>query len=137
MGLLYDDISTHNRIKFQMTLQHFVDYCSVKAGVTKEFPFDDTTLVLKVMGKMFALIAMDEAVPRVNLKCDPVYAAALRRKYHSVRAGYHMNKRHWNTIELEGDVPEAELEEMIDDSYNLVVKGLPVRLKEQLNKTED
>ncbi|MBN2424613.1 MAG: MmcQ/YjbR family DNA-binding protein [Calditrichaceae bacterium] len=120
-----------------MTLQYFIDYCSGKAGVTKEFPFDDTTLVLKVKGKMFALIAMDEAVPRANLKCDPVYAIALRQKYQSVRAGYHMNKRHWNTVELEGDVPDTELKEMIDDSYNLVVKGLPVRLKEQLNKTED
>lgn len=115
-----------------MTLQQLVDYCSSKPGVAKEFPFDEKTLVFKVMGKMFALTGMDDASSRVNLKCDPVYAIALRQKYNAVQAGYYMNKKHWNTVELAGDIPNAELHEMIDDSYNLVVKGLTKKLKEEL-----
>jgi predicted DNA-binding protein (MmcQ/YjbR family) len=119
-----------------VTLQQLIDYCSSKTGVTREFPFDEKTLVLKVMGKMFALTGMDDAAPRVNLKCDPVYAIALRQKYESVRAGYHMNKKHWNTVTLAGDVPDSEIEEMIDDSYELVVKGLTKKQKEKLKNLE-
>lgn len=114
-----------------MQLQKFIDYCSAKKGVTQEFPFDEETLVFKVMGKMFTLANM--TLPHsVNLKCDPVYAIALRQKYKAVTAGYHMNKKHWNTVELQGDVPDAEIFEWINDSYGLVVKGLTKAQREKL-----
>ncbi|HGY57037.1 MAG TPA: MmcQ/YjbR family DNA-binding protein [Caldithrix abyssi] len=106
-----------------MNLQQLIDLCAAKKGAVQEFPFDDTTLVFKVMGKMFALVNLDEP-HSVNLKCDPVYAIALRHKYKNVRAGYHMSKKHWNTIDLQGDVPDETLTEWIDDSYELVVAGL-------------
>jgi predicted DNA-binding protein (MmcQ/YjbR family) len=106
-----------------MQLQEIIDYCSAKKGVTQEFPFDDYTMVFKVMGKMFGLIGLNPP-HSMNLKCDPIYAIALRQKYEGVRSGYHMNKKHWNTVDLNSDVPEDEFFEMIDDSYNLVVKGL-------------
>ena len=106
-----------------MKLQEFIDYCSSKKGTTQEFPFDDTTLVFKVMGKMFALINMNPP-HSANLKCDPVFATALRQKYKSVQPGYHMNKKHWNTVDLLGDASDHELKEWIDESYSLVVKSL-------------
>lgn len=106
-----------------MLLQEFIDYCTEKKGTTQEFPFDDTTLVFKVMGKMYALINMDPP-HSANLKCDPVYAVVLRQKYNSVQPGYHMNKKHWNTVDLEGDATVKDLKEWINDSYNLVVKRL-------------
>ncbi len=115
-----------------MELQQVIDYCSAKPGTTTEFPFDDTTMVFKVMGKMFGLINIDGPPYRLNLKGDPAYAAACRQKYQSVQPGYHMNKRHWNTIELDGDVPEGQLLEWIDDSYDLVVAGMKNSDREKL-----
>ncbi len=115
-----------------MTLQQLIDICAAKKGAVQEFPFDDTTLVFKVMDKMFALIHLEEP-HSVNLKCDPVYAIALRHKYNGVRAGYHMSKKHWNTIDLNGDVPDPELTEWIDDSYELVVAGLTKAQRKELS----
>ncbi len=107
-----------------MQLQTVIDYCTSRPGSTQEFPFDDTTLVFKIKGKMFALISLDEP-HRINLKCDPAYALVLRQQYPQVRPGYHMNKKHWNTIELDGTVTDENMMQWIDDSYELVIRKLP------------
>ena len=114
-----------------MQLQHIIDYCSAKPGAVKEFPFDDITLVVKVGNKMFALIKLSEPY-RINLKCEPLYALELRKQYNAVTAGYHMNKKHWNTVSFDGDVPESLLREWIDDSYQLVLNGLTKKEREKL-----
>ena len=106
------------------------DYCASRKGASAEYPFGPGARVYKVLGKMFALVSDDE--PSVNLKCDPVLAEVLRETYPAVRPGYHMNKRHWNTVDLDGDVPDAELVGMIDHSYELVVKGLSKVARERL-----
>ena len=96
-----------------------------KPGAVEEFPFDTVTLVIKVGGKMFALVGLNNDPLRLNLKCDPVKAEILRELYPAIQPGYHMNKRHWNTIILDGSIADEEILAMIDDSYALVVKGLP------------
>ena len=108
-----------------MDLAQFREYCLSKARATEGMPFGPDVLVFKVGGKMFALAVLDEAPTTVNLKCDPDLALDLRDRYEQVRPGYHMNKKHWNTVEIEGGVPDAELRKMIDHSYDLVVKSLP------------
>jgi predicted DNA-binding protein (MmcQ/YjbR family) len=112
----------------------FREYCLTKPGATEGMPFGEGVLVFKVETKMFALISLDEVPPTANLKCDPDRALELRDRYEEVQPGYHMNKRHWNTIELSGGIPPAELRKMIDHSYELVVASLPrsVRAKIQL-----
>ena len=92
-------------------LADFRAYCLAKPNVTEGTPFGADTLVFKVGGKMFALASLDEVPPRVNLKCDPERALDLRDRYEEVQPGYHMNKKHWNTVELGGGIPEAELRE--------------------------
>ncbi len=91
----------------------------------EDFPFDTVTLVVKVSGKMFALVGTKDLPLRLNLKCEPEKAVVLREYYDSVLPGYHMNKRHWNTVVLDGSIPDDEILSMIDDSYALVVAGLP------------
>ena len=108
-----------------MDLESFREYCLKKPGATEGTPFGETALVFKVSGKMFALAALDEVRARVNLKCDPDLALELRDRYEQVRPGYHMNKKHWNTVEIETGIPDAELRKMIDHSYDLVAKSLP------------
>ncbi len=108
-----------------MDLEKFREYCLTKAQVTEGTPFGEDVLVFKIAGKMFALAALDEVPAKVNLKCDPDLALELRERYEQVRPGYHMNKKHWNTVELDSGIPEAELRKMIDHSYELVVKSLP------------
>ena len=100
-------------------------YLASKPGAVEDFPFDPVTLVSKVGGKMFALVATDEEPLRLNLKCSPLKAEILRECYSAVLPGYHMNKRHWNTVVLDGSIPDADLRAMIDESYALVVQGLP------------
>ena len=95
-----------------------------KKGAVEETPFGPEALVFKVMSKMFALIAWEETPLKVTLKCDPDYALALRDQYEAVTAGYYMSKKHWNSIVLDGTVPDDLLMTMIDESYALVVKGL-------------
>lgn len=95
-----------------------------RLGVTEETPFGPELFVYKVKGKMFSVIAWQDQPIRINLKCDPDKALALRDMFESIIPGYHMNKKHWNTIILDGDVPEAEICSLIDHSYELVVKGL-------------
>jgi predicted DNA-binding protein (MmcQ/YjbR family) len=112
-----------------MTLR---DYCLSKKGTSEDFPFGDDTRVLRVMGKLFALMPVGAHPARMNLKCDPAWALVLRETYPSITAGYHMNKAHWNTITADGTIPEDLVYEMIDHSYSIVVKGLPKHAKEQL-----
>src|SRR5438552_17924775 len=108
-----------------MDLEQFREYCLRKPGAAEGTPFGEDVLVFKVGGKMFALAALDEIPATANLKCDPDLALELRDRYEQVRPGYHMNKKHWNTVELGGEIPEAELRKMIDHSYDLVVQGVP------------
>ena len=118
-----------------MNLEFLRKFLLKKKGTTEETPFGPEALVYKVMGKMFALIAWEENPLRISLKCDPDFALALRDKYPAVIPGYHMNKRHWNTIILDGSVPEEEVLGMIDDSYALVVKKLKKVDKEKLRNS--
>ncbi|TCP28440.1 putative DNA-binding protein (MmcQ/YjbR family) [Tenacibaculum skagerrakense] len=118
-----------------MHVEQLRDYCIAKKGVTEHFPFDEVTLVFKVMGKMFALTGLDrweKGEEKVNLKCDPDKSEELRAEYESINPGFHMNKKHWNTITLNIDVPDALVRELIDHSYDLVVSGLTKKLKEEL-----
>ena len=104
-------------------------YLLAKPGASEDFPFDTVTLVVKVGSKMFALVAIDEAPLRLNLKSQPEQAALLRELYPAVLPGYHMNKRHWNTVVLDGSLADEEVLGMINDSYRLVVEGLPKKLR--------
>ena len=108
-----------------MDLEQFREYCLSRVAANESMPFGEGVLVFKVAGKMFALAALDEFPTTVNLKCDPDLALELRDRYEQVRPGYHMNKKHWNTVEMDSGVPEAELRKMIDYSYDLVVRALP------------
>jgi predicted DNA-binding protein (MmcQ/YjbR family) len=108
-----------------MDLAQFREYCLSKASATEGTPFGPDVLVFKVAGKMFALAALDEVPTRVNLKCEPDLALELRDRYEQVTPGYHMNKKHWNTAEIEGGIPDTELRKMIDHSYDLVASSLP------------
>ncbi|MET3732269.1 MmcQ/YjbR family DNA-binding protein [Moheibacter stercoris] len=107
-----------------MHIEDFHQYCLSKKAVTEEFPFGPETLVFKVGGKIFALSGLDNPEFSVNLKCDPTYAEELRENYEEVQPGYHMNKKHWNTISFEGNLSEELLQKLIDHSYELVVKSL-------------
>ena len=105
-----------------MDLENFRAYCLTKPNASESTPFGPDTLVFKAGGKIFAISSLDEVPPRVNLKCDPERALDLRDRYAEVRPGYHMNKKHWNTIELSGRIPPPEVREWIDHSYDLVRK---------------
>jgi predicted DNA-binding protein (MmcQ/YjbR family) len=108
-----------------MDAVEFREYCLTKTNATEGTPFGETVLVFKVAGKMFALMSLDEVPVTANLKCEPELALELRDRYQQVRPGYHMNKKHWNTVEIEGGIREAELRKMIDHSYDLIVQSLP------------
>jgi predicted DNA-binding protein (MmcQ/YjbR family) len=114
-----------------MDIETFRLYCLAKPGVTEHLPFDDRTLVFKVGGKMFALCDLEE-FNSANLKCDPERAVELRERYDAVTPGYHMNKTHWNTVKVNGDVKGRMLQELIDHSYELIVSSLPKREREKL-----
>ncbi|HNP94436.1 MAG TPA: MmcQ/YjbR family DNA-binding protein [Cyclobacteriaceae bacterium] len=106
-----------------MNIESFRNFCMQMKGVTEEFPFDENTLVYKVMGKMFALTDLD-LFTSVNLKVQPEVGADLRERFPAVQPGYHMNKMHWITVEMDGSVPDRLLEEWIEESYRLVTKTL-------------
>lgn len=114
-----------------MNIEELREYCISKKGVTECFPFDEVTLVFKVGGKMFALTNLD-GDPTVNLKCDPERAVELREQYSSIIPGYHMNKLHWNTVCLDGTLPEKLIVELIDMSYQLVLESLPKAKKAEV-----
>lgn len=116
-----------------MNIEEFREYCLSKKAATESFPFDEHTLVFKVMGKMFAISGLEHIPARANLKCDPEWAVELREEYDGlIRPGWHMNKHHWNTVELERNIPRELLIEMIDHSYDLIVKSLTKKLREEL-----
>ena len=112
-----------------MNIESLRDYCLAKPGVAETLPFGPNTLVFKVMDKMFLLVGLDNP-DSFNVKCDPERAISLREEYEEVQPGYHMNKIHWNTVSIRGRLTEAQLKEMIDHSYDLVVSSLP-RSKQQ------
>lgn len=114
-----------------MDIERFRSYCLAKKGVTEEFPFGEDTLVYKVMGKMFALTDL-EMFTSVNLKVDPETGADLQEKYPAVQPGYHMNKKHWITVIMDGTVPDKVLLGWVDNSYQLVVAGLTKTQKSAL-----
>lgn len=114
-----------------MNIETLREYCITKYRVTESFPFDETTLVFKVAGKMFALMSLENPLS-INLKCDPRKAVLLREQYNCVTPGYHMNKTHWNTILIDGSVSEALVKEWIDHSYWLVVDSLPKKDKSDI-----
>jgi predicted DNA-binding protein (MmcQ/YjbR family) len=116
-----------------MNIEEFRNYCLSKPMVTEEFPFDEITLVFKVLGKIFALSGLERQPPEVNLKCDPERAIELREEYDgTIISGFHMNKKHWNTVEI-NSLSRDLIIELIDHSYDLVVKGLPKKLRDSLD----
>lgn len=110
-----------------------VSYCLSKKGAREDYPFGPDPLVFKVGSKMFALVFESGGYPHLSLKCDPVLAEILRQQYDAVKPGYHLNKRHWNTVIVDGSIPEEELLEMIDHSYELVYKSLKKSERESLS----
>lgn len=116
-----------------MNIESFRSYCLNKAGVTEETPFGPETLVLKVMGKMFALTGVD-TFSYIALKVDPETGVELREQYTSVVPAYHMNKKHWINVVMDGGVPDRLVKQWIDNSYDLVVAGLPKKDRAKLQK---
>ncbi len=112
-----------------MNIEAFREHCLSKPMVEETMPFGDNLLVYKVAGKMFAMCHLNEYAEGVNLKCDPERAVELREQYPAVQPGYHMNKKHWNTIYPEASLPINLLPELIDHSYALVVQGLPKKTR--------
>lgn len=117
-----------------MNIEELRTYCLSKKGVNEEFPFDETTLVFKVMGKMFALTGLESTDHTINLKCDPEYAIELREEFsEDIFCGYHMNKKHWNTVNFSGGLKDSFVKQLVDHSYELVVSGLTKKLKSELD----
>ena len=106
-----------------MDIETLREYCIAKKGVSEEFPFDEDTLVFKVLGKMFLLVNLNNP-SSFNVKCNPEKAEELREKHPVVQPGYHMSKKHWNTVYMTGNLSRKMLQHFIDDSYDLVVSGL-------------
>ena len=115
-----------------MNIEVIRSYCLKKRGVTEEFPFNEETIVYKVMGKMFVLIPLERIPLQLNLKCDPEIIEELRERYSSVQPGYYMNKKYWNTIFVDGSLRDELILKWIDNSYDLVVAGLKKADKEKL-----
>jgi predicted DNA-binding protein (MmcQ/YjbR family) len=113
-----------------MTIETFRDYCLSKPHTTEELPFGPDTLVFKVGGKIFALVGLDEEDFKVNLKCDPQLAIELREAFEYVKAGYHMNKKHWNTVQVTNGASSRQLRDWTDHSYFLVFESLPKKIRE-------
>jgi predicted DNA-binding protein (MmcQ/YjbR family) len=109
-----------HRPEKEMDLEALRDYCLAKPGASEDMPFGPDTVVFRVGKKIFALASLEAVPARVNLKCDPELALELRDRYEEVRPGYHMNKKHWNTVELNRRIPSTEIRKMIDHSYDLV-----------------
>jgi predicted DNA-binding protein (MmcQ/YjbR family) len=117
-----------------MNIEAFREYCLSKKGATEGFPFDQDTLVFKVMGKMFAIAALERIPPQANLKCDPERALELREIHDgAILPGYHMNKALWNTVLLD-QLPESLIRELTDHSYDLIVASLPKKTRQALEE---
>lgn len=117
-----------------MNIEQFREYCLSKKAVTEDFPFDEVTLCLRVMGKIFAITGLDNERFTVNLKCDPDFALELREHHPEVQPGWHMSKKHWNTVDFEGSLEVQVLRQLIDHSYEQVVKTLKKTEREALNE---
>ena len=119
-----------------MNIQQLYEFCLSKKGVTEHFPFDEDTLVFKVGGKMFCLTSLkkwEEGDYSINLKCNPEYALELRSQYEAVNPGYHMSKVHWNTVDVDKDLPLKEIVKLIEHSYELVFKSLTKKTQNEIN----
>ena len=116
-----------------MTRDDVLDLCAGLSGAVEDYPFGDDVAVFKAGGRMFALVMLKGSPGFVNLKCDPSLALELRARYASIQPGYHANKHHWNTVELDGSVDDGTLQEMIRHSYALVVNSLPRAQRDQLS----
>ena len=116
-----------------MDIEQLREYCLSKPGTEETLPFGPDTLVYKVCGKVFLLTGLDSEEFRFNVKCDPDKAIELREQFSCVLPGYHMNKKHWNTIIVDGSVSSKQLKEWIDHSYELVVESLPKKIRENMN----
>ncbi|MCX6185640.1 MAG: MmcQ/YjbR family DNA-binding protein [Bacteroidetes bacterium] len=114
-----------------MNIELFRDHCIAKKGVEETFPFDEDTLVFKVMGKMFALISISDPT-NVNLKCRPNYAIELRQEFDAIIPGFHMNKSNWNTVRFNEDANDKLILDLVNLSYDLVVAGLTKKLQKEL-----
>lgn len=113
-------------------------YCGGKLGAVEGFPFDEMTLVFKLRDKIFAILPYEHSdeAPRISLKCDPALAEILRNTYDAVQPGYHLNKKHWNTVIVDGSIPQDEIYEMIDHSYDQVFKGLKKADRDALTQAQ-
>jgi predicted DNA-binding protein (MmcQ/YjbR family) len=123
-----------------MNLETFYDYCLSKPEVTEHFPFNEDALVLKVGGKMFLLSSLNSwemGNPKVNLKCDPERAQELRAEFEGIEPGYHMSKKHWNTVTINEDVTDGLVKELIDHSYELVFKSLTIKIQTEIQALEN
>ena len=123
-----------------MNNQQLYEYCQSKKGVTEHFPCDEDTLVFKVGGKMFLLSSLsswENGNPKVNLKCDPDRAQELRAEYGGIEPGYHMSKKHWNTVTINEDVSDSLVKELIDHSYELVFKSLPNKIQTEIQALDN
>lgn len=124
-----------------MRVEQLIEWCLSQPEAAQEFPFGDDVAVIKVAGKMFALVPLHADPPSISLKCDPDFAISLRQRHPAVTGGYHLNKRHWNTVRCDGTVPDSDVKQWIEDSFDLVVDGLPkkvrLRLQGQVRALED
>ncbi|VXB22014.1 MmcQ-like protein [Flavobacterium sp. 9AF] len=123
-----------------MNIQQLYEFCLSKKGVSEHFPFDEDTLVFKVGGKMFCLTSLqkwEQGNPSLNLKCDPEKAIALRSEFEGVQPGYHMSKKHWNTVFFNNDVSAKMMIELINHSYELVFESLSKKIKQEIEKTKN
>ncbi len=120
-----------------MHIESFRDYCLAKPGIEEGFPFGEDVLVMKVMGKIWALTGLSDPDFKVNLKCDPEYAIELRAEHHQIIPGWHMNKQHWNTVYFEDGLSDKLILSLVDHSYELVAKSLKKKLKEELKALQE
>ncbi len=118
-----------------MNVEELRDYCLTKPAATEGFPFGEDTLVFKVGGKVFMLMGLDST--SFNVKCDPEWAVELREQFTEVQPGYHMNKKHWNTVYFDGSLTRKQLQEMIDHSYCLILKSLPKNQQAEINASKE
>lgn len=116
-----------------MNIEELREYCLSLKGTTEHFPFDEVTLVIKVQGKMFSLIPLDNSETQISLKCDPERAISLREEFLAIVPAWHFNKKHWNTVYMHPSISHDFLCELIRHSYDLVVSGLPLKLREELS----
>lgn len=123
-----------------MNIQQLYEYCLSKKGVTEHFPFDEDTLVFKVGGKMFCLTSLqkwEEGTPSLNLKCNPEVAIQLREQFEDVLPGFHMSKKHWNTVMLNSAIPDKKILHFITHSYELVFASLSKKIKQEIVNSEN